>query len=55
MSTNLDYMDMWHDLYNYLKGKVSKATGECQYDNVINIMEDMDPRLENRDEEQEES
>lgn len=52
MSRNLCYEDLWHDLYDYLKGQVSKATGESLYENIVFIMEEMDPRLDGSENEE---
>ena len=42
MSANLDYHDLWHDLYEFVMSR--KSLGN-QYVFIAHVMEEMDPRL----------
>lgn len=42
MSANLNYHDLWHDLYDFV---VERKSLSNQYEFIANIMEEMDPRL----------
>jgi hypothetical protein len=42
MSQNLDYCDLWHELYDLLLEAAEKTR---QFDLIISLMEQMDPRL----------
>ena len=45
MSRNLDYHDLWHNLYDWVKSKASEHDYFGPYDEMEVIMEEMDPRL----------
>jgi hypothetical protein len=46
VTKNLDYHDLWHELYYTLKRGVRVTNAPSTlYDPVIDLMEEMDPRL----------